>query len=120
MEEFWNSSGLIMRKPKRRIPEFDPTNPEAFEQYQTEEERQQTAIEEQNAKDFLAIMETPGGRRFIRRLLDATHVSQTSFTGEPMSTVFKEGERNIGLWLMAQINDNAFDQYVTLMKERDA
>lgn len=111
-----------MRKPKRRsgVVEFDPTNPTAIEEAGAEDEREHQSMAEQEKADFLELMGCAWGRRFADRLLEQTHVFTTSFTGEPQSTAFKEGERNIGLWLIAQINDHAPESLALLLKERNA
>lgn len=110
-----------MRKPKRRAEvAYDPTDPHSIDDAVADEEREAQTAEEQARSDFQELMRTPAGRRFVGRLLDQTLVNQTSFTGEALSTSFNEGRRNTGLWVMAQINDHAFDEYVLLIKERDA
>lgn len=55
----------------------------------------------------------------MRSLLDSCHCFSTSFTGEPLSMAFKEGERNIGLMLTAQIMKAAPDEFILMLKEHN-
>ena len=54
-------------------------------------------VEYQRAeKDFAAVVDTPEGRRFIKRLLGECSVYQSTFTGEALTTSHREGKRAIG------------------------
>lgn len=53
------------------------------------------------------------GRDFIWRLLEECRVYQSSYQGNMDETLFNEGKRNIGLWLVSEIlasNPNAYAQ----------
>lgn len=76
---------------------------------------QLNAIEDQRA-DLKHIMSHVRGRRFIYDLLEQTHQYSTSFTGNSQ-TFFKEGERNIGIKLMARIENDCLDEYILMLKE---
>ena len=52
------------------------------------------------------------------RLLERTGVFRTSFTGNS-ETFFREGQRNVGLMLMAQIHEVCPDQYALMLKEQN-
>jgi len=65
------------------------------------------------------IMSTQAGREWMRTILDSCHSFSTSFTGEPFSMAFKEGERNIGLMLTAQIMRAAPDEFIMMLKEHN-
>lgn len=56
------------------------------------------------------------GRRLIWRYLETCGVFRTSFTGSSQ-TFFNEGERNIGLKLLADINEASPESYLTMLKE---
>ena len=64
-----------------------------------------------------ALLQHQDGRSWLRRKLEECHIFATSFRqGEPDTTAFVEGERNIGLRLLIEIQ--AFpDQYVLMIKE---
>lgn len=51
-----------------------------------------------------ALLATPEGARFFCRLLDECGVDRPSYLHhDPNGTVYREGMRNIGLWLQGQI-----------------
>lgn len=97
---------------------YDPTNPEADAEAEAADQLATQTKAERDVADFLSIMKTPEGRRFLARLMDRTHMFASSFTGNSQ-TFMLEGERNIGLWLWDQIQADALDLFVTMQKERD-
>ena len=66
--------------------------------------------------DFKEILSTISGRRFIWELLSETAVFQTSFTGDNQ-TFFKEGKRDIGLFILNRIFSVAPDSLTTMRTE---
>lgn len=99
------------------MPTYDPNkhdsnNPEhvkrAEEKYKLETDAE--------IKDVKAIMATGEGRRFMWRLLEKTGLYKTSFTGNS-TTFFNEGQRNIGLWLISQVNEHCLDEYAQMVEE---
>lgn len=70
----------------------------------------------QELQDINAILTTVGGRRFFYRYLVACHVFETSMTGSAY-TYFNEGERNVGLRLMADLNDANPEAYSQIIRE---
>ncbi|CAB4124532.1 hypothetical protein UFOVP65_11 [uncultured Caudovirales phage] len=82
---------------------------------ETDEVRKLTLQTEQ--EDFKWLMGSKRGRRIVWRLLERTGVYRSSFTGNS-ETFFREGQRNVGLMLMAQINEHAPDQYALMLKEQ--
>lgn len=73
----------------------------------------------QQVEDFKWLMAHKQGRRLMWRLLSMAGVFRTSMTGNS-STFFNEGRRDIGLQLMAEINDHSLDAYVLMLKEQKA
>jgi hypothetical protein len=65
------------------------------------------------------IMSTQAGREWMRSILDSCHCFSTSFTGEALTMAFKEGERNIGLMLTAQIMKVSPDEFILMLKEHN-
>lgn len=51
------------------------------------------------------LMENPHGRNFIWDLLEQTHMLSTSFSSDPATMAFREGERNFGLQLWARVQE---------------
>jgi phosphoglycolate phosphatase-like HAD superfamily hydrolase len=68
--------------------------------------------------DFKWLMDSQQGRRFAWRLLEQTGVYRSSFTGDSQ-TFFNEGQRNIGLKLIAQIHEITPDAYPLMLAERN-
>lgn len=65
------------------------------------------------------IMSTQSGREWMHSLLSSCHCFSSSFTGESLSMAFKEGERNIGLILTAQIMKAAPGEFIQMLKEHN-
>ena len=72
---------------------------------------QKMIMEEINRLDksaLTSILKNKEGRWFIMRLLDATGINANSFTGNS-HTFFNEGKRQVGLELLARIQDLGID-----------
>jgi len=63
-------------------------------------------------------MASIAGRSWMRELLEACHIFHASYTGEALSTVFREGERSIGLRLLAGVMRAYPEAYIQMMKEQ--
>jgi hypothetical protein len=70
----------------------------------------------QELEDFIKVMSTVEGRRFMWRLLDHTGFQKSSFTGNS-TTFFNEGMRNIGLIIWSDINEACPDLYIKMLQE---
>ena len=66
------------------------------------------------------VMGSMQGRAYICSKLESSHVFRTSFSTDPLQMAFNEGERNRGLDLLNDIMRYCPDQYVTMMRERNA
>ena len=96
---------------------FDPLDLRGQEAAKEQsDERKRLAIG-QEQDDFKWLMGSKRGRRIVWRLLERTGVFRTSFTGNS-ETFFREGQRNVGLMLMAQIHEVCPDQYALMLKEQ--
>jgi hypothetical protein len=72
----------------------------------------------QDNQDVKTLLVLPEGRRFLKRLLHTCGVNQISYIpGDAYATAFKEGQRNIGLWLMSQFEPHP-DLYLHLLIEK--
>lgn len=93
---------------------YDAADPEQVQKARKKSGRKKTI-----RLDFIrSMMSTPVGRAYIREELQRSHVFSTSFVqGDPYATAFREGERNRGLRLLADITQAAPDLYMTMMKE---
>jgi hypothetical protein len=72
-----------------------------------------------NESVVYTIMSTQTGREWMHSLLESCHCFGTSFTGESLTMAFKEGERNIGLMLTAQIMKASPDEFILMLKEQN-
>lgn len=64
------------------------------------------------------IMSTSPGRKWIYDWLERCHCYSTSFIqGSPDASAFREGERNIGLQLLVDVQNAASETYLTMLKE---
>lgn len=64
------------------------------------------------------VMQSAPGRRWMNELLERCHCFHTSFiSGAPDASAFREGERNIGLQILADIQNAAPDLYLTMIQE---
>ncbi len=68
---------------------------------------------------ILYVMASKDGRAFVYRYLEFCGVYQTSYSREPNETFFREGQRNVGLMLMKDINQAAPGSYLTMLKEAE-
>lgn len=57
----------------------------------------------QNDADLREVMGTPAGRRLVWRQLAKFRLYEISHTGRSASTDFNEGQRQCGLWLLAEL-----------------
>lgn len=71
----------------------------------------------QHERDFLAVMSTPEGRRFVWGLLGDAGVYRQSFESDSMATAFNEGMRAGGLRILARLNDEAPELYLKAQSE---
>ena len=62
-------------------------------------------------------MASPAGRNYIHSWLERCHVFSSSYGSSALGMAFAEGERNIGLQLLADIMRWAPDQYLQMMRE---
>ena len=66
--------------------------------------------------DFKALIETPAGRRFVRRVLSECGLHRGSFAESDRLTAFLEGKRAVGLWLQSLFAEYP-GLYIQLLQE---
>ncbi len=76
---------------------YDANDPVQVEKAAEEDRRSRARL----LDDVAGVLETEGGRRFVWRLLEAAHCFHSSFSADAALTAFREGERNIGLMVLA-------------------
>jgi len=67
--------------------------------------------------DLRYLMADFRGRRFVRRLLEASRAQETTFTGELAGTSFNEGMRSVGIFVLDEIKEADFDGYIKMLGE---
>lgn len=78
--------------------------------------RKDEQVRDRELHDMRSVMDTVEGRRFVWRLLDRAGVFRTSFTGNS-TTFFNEGMRNMGLIVLADVQEACAHQYLVMMNE---
>ena len=73
-------------------------------------------VRRQEMDDIKFILSDRRGRRFYWRYLAECGVFQSSFTGNS-ETFFREGQRNVGLKLMADLNEADPKVYSVMVEE---
>ena len=68
------------------------------------------------ANDIRWLMGSKQGRRVMARFVEHCGVYRSTFTGNS-ETFFKEGMRNVGLFLVAEIQRHAPDAYAQMTNE---
>lgn len=99
------------------MSQFDPLDLRGQERAKEAADERSKLAQQNEAEDFKWLMSSKRGRRIVWRLLERTGVYRSSFTGNS-ETFFREGQRNVGLMLMAQINEFSPDQYALMLKEQ--
>ncbi len=69
-------------------------------------------------QDLKWLMKCRQGRRIVWRLLERTGLYRTSFDPNPAMMAFNEGNRNLGLMLMAQLNEVCPERYTLMVQEQ--
>lgn len=96
---------------------YDPLDLRGQERIKEQSDDVRKLAIEQEKMDMQWLMGSKRGRRIMWRLLERTGVYRSSFTGNS-ETFFREGQRNVGLMLMAQVHEVCPDQYAVMLKEQ--
>jgi hypothetical protein len=94
----------------------DPTDLRAQEADAEAQATREAQKRKQEIEDFKWLVAHKQGRRILWRLLSMSGVFRTSMTGNS-NTFFNEGRRDIGLQLLAEVNEHSLDAYVLMLKE---
>jgi hypothetical protein len=98
---------------------FDPTDVKAHDRASESQALEQGASRKTEVEDIKWLMAHKQGRRFVTRLLDKAGVYRTSFTGNS-ETFFREGQRNLGLFVLSEVMEVTPDQHAQMLKEQQA
>jgi len=97
----------------------DPTDIRAHEREADGASQQQNTARKTELEDIRWLMGHKQGRRFASRLLDKAGVYRTSFTGNS-ETFFREGMRNIGLFVLSEVMEVAPENFAKMLEEQKA
>jgi hypothetical protein len=97
----------------------DPTDLKAHEREAEAAGLEQSTVRRQEVEDLKWLMAHKQGRRFVQRLLEKAGVYRTSFTGNS-ETFFREGMRNIGLFVLSEVMEVTPEQFALMLKEQQA
>jgi hypothetical protein len=82
--------------------------------------RRETRIKRRDQLALLGrVMAEPIGREFFYDLLASCHVYSTSFATNALAMAFREGERNVGLRLAADLTEATPDLFLLMLKEQN-
>ncbi|MCI5820599.1 MAG: hypothetical protein MR039_02415 [Elusimicrobia bacterium] len=77
-----------------------------------------STLKKQTVCDLQAVLKTVQGRRVLWRLLQAAQVHQHGFVpGDALATAFHCGQKSLGLFLLAEIEDAAPAAYAQMREE---
>lgn len=82
-----------------------------------ERKRKDKDAEQQAQDDLREVMDTAAGRRFVWRMLERAGIYRQSFTGNS-STFFNEGERNVGLFLLSELQAACPQAFIQMQQEQ--
>ena len=75
-------------------------------------------LHQQNVCDLQNVLSSVSGRRVLQRILQAAQIDQHGFVpGDPSSTAFHCGQKSIGLFLLAALEDASPGAYGRLRAE---
>lgn len=81
----------------------------------------QKKLQQRNVCDMQTVLSSVSGRRVLYRILQAAQIDQHGFVpGDPSSTAFHCGQKSIGLFLLALLEEAAPGTYGRLRAEHMA
>lgn len=80
-------------------------------------EKKEAFKSHQNIDDIRFVLSTVQGRRVLKKYLEVCGVFRTSFSENVNQTLFLEGQRNVGLMLLNDINSADPMAYVKMINE---
>jgi len=101
------------------MSDFDPFDLRGQEEEAERRETDARLLQLTEDSDLKWLMANAQGRRIARRWLSKAGVWRLSFSGDAATTAFNEGQRNVGLALLAGILRIAPERLADLMTEDD-
>ena len=95
---------------------FDPFDIGQMQAIEAENQHEAALERRKVADNWAWLMSNKRGRAIVRDLMTFCGVYRASFTGNS-ETYFREGQRNVGLYMLALVQEHAPQQYVEMVKE---
>ena len=99
--------------------EYEPTNLAAADKRQEETALEAQKRHEQEAADWRHLLGDKRGRRIVWGLMAKAGVFRVSFNPDPYQTAFSEGQRNLGLSLLAAVMTHAPETLLRMQNEAE-
>lgn len=96
------------------MSEFDL---ESVERQKREREKRAEKKRNREIDDLKRVLSFVEGRRFVWRLLCETGIYRSVFDSNALSMAFKEGQRDVGLFLMEDINTHMASAFAQMQRE---
>ena len=98
---------------------MDPFDLDAQELTRQQQETRSAIVRKVEAEDIKWLMSGPRGRRIVFRWLHRSGIWASSFTGNS-ETFFREGRREMGLWLWTLLQVECLEEYGLMIQEAKA
>ena len=100
------------------MQEHNPVDPHQQEGQEREQRRAEDALHEQWVADLVFVMGDKRGRRFVWRLLTEAKIYHTVYQESQAAMALLEGKRQIGLFLVDEIERECPSEYDKMKAEQ--
>lgn len=80
-------------------------------------QKKEQSDHERRLNDLRYVLNDRRGRRFLWKTMSDCGIFQTSFSSSTNVTFFNEGQRNVGLKILSDLNEAAPEVYVLMCEE---
>ena len=98
---------------------MDPFDLDAQDLTRQQQETRNNLVRKTEAEDLKWLMSGPRGRRIVFRFLLRSGLWHSSFTGNS-ETFYREGRREMGLWLWNLLQADCLEEYGLMIQEAKA
>jgi hypothetical protein len=95
---------------------FNPFDVREVLEAEASDRHEEALRRRQAAENWAWLMSSKRGRAMVREIMTFCGVYKSSFTGNS-ETYFREGQRNVGLYILSLVQQHAPDFYVEMIKE---
>lgn len=74
-------------------------------------------VRDDELNDIRAVMNMESGRRFMSKLLGKARIFESTYAGSTNDTMFAEGGRNLGLFILSEIDEACPERTIEMMRE---